>query len=145
MGRLEQAAQMERDIYRGRQKLNGEEHEETLQAALNFAVALHCLKRFEEAKSLLRKTIPAARRVFGANNYITLTMKMNYAQGLFQDDGATFDDLHEAVTTLEEIERIARRVFGGANPRTTTCGERLRTARAVLRAREAGKNVVFAK
>ena len=62
-----------------------------------------------------------------------------------QDDGATFDDLHEAVNTLEEIERIARRVFGGANPRTTTCGERLRPARAVLRAREAGKNVVFAK
>ena len=106
-------------------------------------MALHTQKRFEEAKSLLRKTIPVARRVFGANNHITLTMKMNYAQGLYQDDGATFDDLHEAVTTLEEIERIARRVFGGANPQTTTCGDRLRIARAVLHARKAGKDVVF--
>ena len=31
-------------------------------------------------------------------------------------DGATLDDLREAVTTLEDTERIARRVLGGAHP-----------------------------
>ena len=37
---------------------------------------------------------------------------------LYKDDGATFDDLREAATTLEDTERTARRVFGGAHPIT---------------------------
>ena len=37
LGRGEQASQMERDVYRGRLKLNGEEHEMTLRAAFNYA------------------------------------------------------------------------------------------------------------
>ena len=31
---------------------------------------------------------------------------------LYEDPDATLDDLREAVTTLEEIEPTARRVFG---------------------------------
>ena len=33
---------------------------------------------------------------------------------LYMDPSATLDDLREAVTTLEEMERTARRVLGGA-------------------------------
>ena len=43
------------------------------------------------------------------------------------------DDLREAVTTLEELERITRRVFGGAYPITVEIKDDLRDARAVLR------------
>ena len=43
-------------------------------------------------------------------------MRWIYAQALYKDDGATLDDLREAVTTLEEIERTARRVLGSAHP-----------------------------
>ena len=32
---------------------------------------------------------------------------------LYDNDDATLDDLREAVTTLEDVERIARRVLGG--------------------------------
>jgi len=53
---------------------------------------------------------------------------------LYSDDGATLDDLREAVTSLVEIERITRRVFGGANPLTSTIEEGLRDARAALHA-----------
>ena len=53
------------------------------------------------------------------------------------DTGATLDDLRDAVTTLEEIEPIARRVLGGAHPTTVGIERRLREARAALRAREA--------
>ena len=53
------------------------------------------------------------------------------------DPGATLDDLREAVTTLEEAERIARRVFGGSHPNTGGFEDALRQARAVLAAREA--------
>ncbi len=62
---------------------------------------------------------------------------MNYAQEIYQDDCATIDDLREAVTTLEETERIARRVLGGAHPLTVDMEKCLRKSRAVLRAREA--------
>ena len=54
----------------------------------------------------------------------------------FLDDGATLDDFREAVTTLEDAERIARRVLGGAHPITESVKTALRTARAALRARE---------
>ena len=53
-----------------------------------------------------------------------------------RDDGATLDDLREAVTTLEDTERIARRVLGGAHPLTSTIEGDLRDARSALRARE---------
>ena len=60
-----------------------------------------------------------------------------YARVLYHDTGATLDDLREAVTTLEEIEPIARRVFGGAYPITVEIEGGLRESRAVLRFREA--------
>ena len=59
-----------------------------------------------------------------------------YAQSLYVDPDATLDDLREAVTTLEETERTARRVFGGAHPLTEQLQVDLRAARAELRARE---------
>ena len=46
------------------------------------------------------------------------------------------DHLREAVTTLEETERIARRVFGGAHPTTVGLEQNLEYSRAALRARE---------
>ena len=53
------------------------------------------------------------------------------------DAGATLDHIREAVTTLEDTDRIARRVLGGAHPTTTGIEDHLRVARAILRAREA--------
>ena len=65
-----------------------------------------------------------------------LTMRWAYAVALCGDTGATLDDLNEAVTTLEDAERTARRVLGGANPVTVGVGRELLRARVVLRARE---------
>ncbi len=45
--------------------------------------------------------------------------------------------LREAVTTLEDTVRIARRVFGGAHPLAMQMGNELHKAQAKLRAREA--------
>ena len=55
---------------------------------------------------------------------------------IYEDPAATLDDLHEAVTTLEEVERTARRVLGGAHPLTPAFEDSLQKARAALRARE---------
>ena len=51
-----------------------------------------------------------------------------FATGHHADDSATLDDLREAVATLEEMERIARRVLGGAHPTTTVIAKCLRNA-----------------
>ena len=68
-------------------------------------------------------------------------MRFNYARALYDDPGATLDDLREAVTTLEDSERIARRVFGSVNPATLAHGEWLQHARVGLRAREVNEKV----
>ena len=108
----------------------------TLQSAYNYADSLVALKRYQEAKTLLRKLGPVARRVFGDPHIITLRMRWNYAVALCKDDGATLDDYREAVTTLEDTARTVRRVFGGEHTITKGTESGLRNARAVLRARE---------
>ena len=55
-----------------------------------------------------------------------------YGGALHKDPSASLDDLREAVTTLEETERTARRVFGGVHPMTRGIDFHLRDARAAL-------------
>ena len=138
LGRHEESLGMRRYVYSKRLKLSGEEHRETLLQANNYASLLKQLKRFEETKALMRKSIPVARRVIGEGHELTIRMKQTYAIALGLDTGATLDDVNEAVTTLEDTERVARRVFGGAHPflAELVSGDRLRKIRAALRARE---------
>ena len=91
------------------------------------------LNRHDEAKSLLCKYIPVARRVLGESHELTLKVRYYYAEALYEDPSATLDDLCEAANTLEDTERIARQVFGGAHPLTVDIEDDLRTARAALR------------
>jgi hypothetical protein len=135
LGRLDEASRMQRDVYSGRLKLNGEEHLETLRAAYNYAVSLSNLKRFKEAKAQFHKMFPVARRVLGESQ-LTLQMRWNYAEALYQNAGATLDDLREAVATLEDTERTARRVLGGAHPDVLAIEKSLRNSRAALDTRE---------
>ena len=131
---------MKRDVYSGYLKLLGEEHEMTLQTANNYANSLCLLQRFEEARSLLRRTMPVARCVLGEEHRVTLKMRLNYAAALCEADGATLDDLREAANTLEDVAPVARRVFGGAHPLMKTVEEDLRKARAGLAATEQSIN-----
>ena len=84
----------------------------------------------------MRKTMRVDRRVLGESNESVLRMRWVYAIALYNDDAATLDDLREAVTTLEDPERIARRVLGGSHPTTVGIGEALRAVRAALGNRE---------
>ncbi len=65
-----------------------------------------------------------------------LRMRRVYARALYEDPGATLDDLREAVTTIEDLKRIARRVFGGVHPLATGIERSLLLARSLLRARD---------
>ncbi len=137
LGRHEQALSLRRDVYSGWLKLKGEEHHDTLREAENYANVLVGLERFEEAKSLMRKMIPVARRFLGESNEASLSMRLIYSLALCKNTGATLDDLREAVTTLEDTDRTARRVLGGAHPRTVNIERALQNVRAALAAREA--------
>jgi len=66
-------------------------------------------------------------------------MRAIYAQTLYKDDGATLEDLREALATLEDTEPIARRVMGGAHPLTMQIEQSLQAARAALCARDSGR------
>ncbi len=116
--------------------INGDQSIVTLRAANNYANSLGRERKIEEVKLLMRKMLPVARRLLEDDDRLTLTMRATYAKALYEDDGATLDDLREAVDTYEDTERTARRVFGGAHPFTGELAEFLREARAVLRARE---------
>ncbi len=134
LGRLEDASRMQRDVYSGWLKLHGKEDHRTLRAANNYAWGLINLRRFETARTLLRKMTPVARCTLGDDNSLTLVMRWAYARS-YGDTDATLDDLREAVTTLEEIERTARRVMGGAHPLTKEIEGDLQYARATHRVR----------
>jgi len=126
LGRFEEALRMRRAVYSGYLRLHGEEHRRTLSEANCLANLLIDLKRYEEAKSELKKVMPVAQRVLGENNGTMLTMRRIYAATLYENSAATLGDLREAVTTLKETERIARRMLGGAPGRRRG---RARTAR----------------
>ena len=136
LGQIEPALSLQRGVYFGLLKLYGEEHQYVLSSANNYADLLKNQNRFEDANSLLRSSIPVARRVLGDSHISTLRMRWTYAQSLYKDPGATLDDLREAVTTIEDVERIARRVLGGAHPLAVDFVHSLQKARAALAARD---------
>ena len=92
--------------------------------------------RFRDVKALLRKMVPVARRVLGDSHDYTLRMRCTCARALYKAPAATLDDIREAVTTLEDAGRTARRVMGGAHPITVDIGITLQRARTALRAHE---------
>jgi len=136
LGRFEEALILRREAYSGTLRLKGEEHRETLMEANRYAALLGEGGRLKEAKKLLRKTTPVARRVLGEGHQFTLFMRQNYANTLYINPSATLDDLREAVTTVEDVERIARRVLGGSHPDVAIYEASLQKARAALAARE---------
>ena len=89
--------------------------------------------------------MPIARRVLGDSHDLTLRMRLFYGRVLYEDPAAPLDHLREAVTTLEDVVRTARRVLGGSHPLTPKFEAALQKARTVLGAREAGRSVVFRK
>ena len=115
--RYELALRMKRIVYYGYLRLKGKEHTDTLVSANNYADSLIQLERYRTVMCLLRETLPIARRVLEECDETMLRLRVNYARALCVVSadavtGTSPDDLREAVTTLEEIEPIARRVFG---------------------------------
>ena len=80
--------------------------------------------------------VVAVQAIIFLISHVSRKMRKLYAKVLYRDAAATLDDLREAVTTLKDTERIARRVLGGAHPTTTGIEIALGEARAAVRALE---------
>ena len=74
---------------------------------------------------------------------MTFKMRSVYARTLYEDADATVDDLREAVSTLEDTDRIARRVFGNSHPNVLNIERNLEDSRAALDAREAQSSTKY--
>ena len=64
-----------------------------------------------------------------------------YASAVCADDDVTLDDFREAVATLEDVERTARRIFGDSYPFVLEIESELRFVRSALRRCERLPNV----
>ena len=84
----------------------------------------------------MRNTIPVAQRVFGESHELTLKMRWIYAEAHYKDSDATLADLREAVNTLEDSARGARRVYGRTHPIVVGTEYHIEHSRAALAARE---------
>ena len=116
-------------------KLIGEEHAQTLLAANNYANNLLRLQRVDEAKALLRRTIPVTRRVL-SDQHDPRSECGGITQALLLDEGTTLDDFREAESeTLESVAQVVRAVFGRSHPETPQVYGQNR-ARAALREAE---------
>ena len=86
--------------------------------------------------------MPFVRRVLGESNDVTFKTRWNYAKALYLDTDATLDDLREAVRTLEETERTARRVLGASHPTAVRIGRDLKKSRVANKAWYSSKALV---
>ena len=102
---------MQREVYAAGLTSNLHPGDKAIDAG-NLAEYLVAAREFEEAKSLLRKTIPTTLQDLGPNHSNTFNIRGCYARALSEDDSASRDDLVEAVAILEELSQTARRIYG---------------------------------
>ena len=108
---------MRQEIYSGRSKLLGESHRETLIAANNYALGLLQSQRFKDAKIVLRKTIPLARRALGTEHEVTLSMREDLSRVILDGDSSA-NEKRKALEMLEDTLGVMRRVLGPEHPET---------------------------
>ena len=133
--------EIERQIYQRRLALGGIDDDKTLLAAANVAISLVALEQWAEAKALVRKVIPAARRALGRDHEYTMKLDSALTVALYQDDDASLGELRQAVSIAEVASRRARRVYGNLHPLAETLAEDLDHARETLARRTGGGDV----
>ena len=70
--------------------------------------------------------------MLGPEHINTLRLRRAYADSYFSDDAASAHELREAVTTLEELDALARRVYGEGHAYRLNIYASLKTARKKL-------------
>ena len=74
------------------------------------SVSLTDLKRYEEARSIQRKVIPAALRILGPEADTTLLLLRTNVRSVFSDPKATLADLRQAERSMRDVWQRTRRI-----------------------------------
>ena len=114
--RDEESLQMRREILADSLRLNGPDDEDAILDAEKLVESLIEANLFKEAMSLLRDTIPTARRVLGEENDLTLCLRSHYACAISYDTNSSRARVHKAVAILKDVLQTSRRVFGNQHP-----------------------------
>ena len=133
LGRTDEALELERRLYQTHLKRDPRLAElDTIFAGSNLVGSLVNVKRYAEARALLKTIIPTARRSPGDNHPITLNLRGSWAQAIYMDSRASDEERVDAVATCEDCVRISLRVMGPTHPKHLNYQDDLRRARAVL-------------
>ena len=76
------------------------------------------LRRFKEAKRVLRKVVPVARRVLGNHHELTLSICEDLCRATLLDGGSSANEKRDALKMLEDTLGVMRRVLGPQHPET---------------------------
>ena len=109
-----------------------------IQAGLNLSVSLTDLKRYEEARSIQRKVIPAALRILGPENDTTLLLLRTNVRSVYSDPKATLADLRQAERSMRDVLQKTRRIYGVSHPDTETCERFMHNVKEILAERNSG-------
>ena len=74
-------------------------------------------RHFEEAKRVLRKMTPVARRVLGTEHELTLSLREDLSRATLRGESSA-EEKREALRMLEDTVAVMRRVLGPAHPDT---------------------------
>ena len=135
---LEMYLEIERDVI----SWVGPDHQRSIIAADDVVIALLAVGRYAEAQARAREAAPLARRVFGADHNVTMSLRENIATAVLRADSSSPEETREAFRMYEDVIKDMTRVLGASHPDTrfaqknlNYCREKDRR-RAALRARE---------
>ena len=115
LGRREEAIRLHHQVYADSVRL-GLASSTTLEYALSLCATVVYAGRYTEAKSLLCKLLPEARRDLGVEDDTYIRLRATYGQALLECDEASRDDVVEAMAIFEELSTTIRRIYGTAHP-----------------------------
>jgi hypothetical protein len=120
LGRHDEALAMRRDVFQQRKQIIGMEDDDTLREGVNLAAGLIQLGRIADARSFLseNKCVAVAKRCLGPDHDLTLKLRLCESGAVAHDDTASLDELKQAVATMEDVCKRARRVLGSEHPLT---------------------------
>ena len=138
LGQIEKSFAIEQCVYRMQRASLGDDHENTRISAMNIARTLaEGLNRHKEAARFLRKEMPPLMRNISRDHANAIKLQLYLANCLSSGNDASWADLREAVTILEDLNPRARRVLGPQHPETQAVQNALNYARRKLAAFDA--------
>ena len=138
LGQIEKSFAIEQRVYRMQRAILGDDHENTRISAMNIARTLaEGLNRHKEAARFLRKEMPPLMRNISRDHANAIKLQLYLANCLSSGNDASWADLREAVTILEDLNPRARRVLGPQHPETQAVQNAINYARRKLAAFDA--------